>query len=161
MSVQKDQPKVEVRTPLFDRLVDRDASPMGRELRPMRTLGRGGLKESVRREMELLLNTRTSLPASRLSVRERSVIDYGIPDCSMFSPRSFDDRARLAELIRKAIVAYEPRLRDVRVAVDAAVGDEVAMAVRIEAMLVTGSVPEPVSFDTMLQTGDEALVVAG
>jgi type VI secretion system protein ImpF len=159
MNDQKGQQKIEVRTPLFDRLVDRDPT-LRRELRPMRTLERGGLKESVRREMELLLNTRTSLPASRLSLRDRSVIDYGIPDCSMFSPRSFEDRARLAEIIRRAIAAYEPRLAGVRVAVDVAAGDELAMAVRIEAMLITGSVPEPVSFDTVLQTGEGVAVHA-
>lgn len=160
MGDQKSSTKIEVRTPLFDRLVDHDPT-LRRELRPMRTLGRSGLKESVRRELEMLLNTRTSLPAGRLLLRERSVIDYGVPDCSMFSPRSFEDRARLADIIRRAIAAYEPRLADVRVTVELAPGDELAMSVRIEAMLVTGSVPEPVSFDTVLQSGEDTLVVAG
>ena len=152
--------RIEVRTPLFDRLVDDDLT-LTRELPPVRTLGREGLKESVRREMERLLNTRTSLPADRLALRERSVIDYGLPDCSMFSPRSSDDRARVGELIRRAIVAYEPRLSEVRVAVDVAPGHLLAMAVRVEAMLITGSVPEPVSFDTVLLNGQEVSVHAG
>ena len=159
MGDRKGEQKVEVRTPLFDRLVDRDPT-LRRELRPMRTLGRAGLRESVRRELEMLLNTRTSLPANRLSLRERSVIDYGIPDCSMFSPRSFDDRGRLAEILRRAIAAYEPRLAGVRVTVDVSPSDELAMAVRIEATLITGAVPEPVSFDTVLQSGEEVTVHA-
>jgi type VI secretion system lysozyme-like protein len=153
-------PKVEVRTPLFERLVDLDLT-LRHELRPMRTLGRGGLKESVRRDLEMLLNTRTSLPASRLSLRDRSVIDYGIPDCSLYSPRSFDDRQRLAELIRRAVVAFEPRLTEVRVLVEATEGDVVSMDVRIEATLLTGTVREPVSFDTLLHSNDEVTVHAG
>jgi type VI secretion system protein ImpF len=151
--------KIEVRTPLFDRLVDHDPT-LRRELRPMRTLDRGRLKESVRRELELLLNTRASLPAGRLSLRDRSVIDYGVPDFGFFSPRSFDDRTRMADLIRRAIVIYEPRLTDVRVFVDLAPGDELAVSVRIEAKLRTGTMPEPVSFDTVLQSGEEVAVHA-
>jgi type VI secretion system protein ImpF len=152
--------RIEVRTPLFERLVDNDLT-LERELRPMRTLGRKGLKDSVRRGLEMLLNTRTSLPANRLSLRDRSVIDYGLPDCSMFSPRSFDDRQRLAELIRRAVTAYEPRLADVRVVVEMSQGDEVSMDVHIEASLLIGSVREPVSFDTLLHAGDEVTVHAG
>jgi type VI secretion system protein ImpF len=151
--------KIQVREPLFDRLVDDDLT-LTRELAPARTLDRQGLKDSVRRELERLLNTRTSLPADVLSLRERSVIDYGIPDCSLFSPRSFDDRARVAELIRRAIVAYEPRLSEVRVAVDVAPGELLAMAVYVEAMLITGFVPEPVTFDTVLLNGAEVSVDA-
>jgi type VI secretion system lysozyme-like protein len=152
-------PKIEVPTLLFDRLVDLDTT-LTRELRPMRTLDRDGLEESVRREMERLLNTRTSFPADLLALRDRSVIDYGVPDCAMFSPRSFDDRARVAEHIRRAIVAYEPRLSEVRVTVGVAPAEILAMSVHIEAMLETGSVPEPVSFDTVLQNGEEVSVDA-
>jgi type VI secretion system protein ImpF len=144
--------KIEVRMPLFDRLVDRDPM-LRRELRPLRTLDRGGLKESVRRELERLLNTRSSLPADRLAARERSSIDYGVPDFSMFSAASFADRQRLAEIVRRAIVAYEPRLAGVRVYLEA-IGDDFRLFGRIEATLLTGRVAEPVHFDTVLQLGD-------
>lgn len=150
--------KVEVRTPLFDRLVDRDPA-LRREVRPLRTLDRGELKESVRRELEQLLNTRCSLPVQRLAARERTVIDYGIPDFSCFSARSHEDRARLAEIVRAAIVAYEPRLRDVRVRLDPKTGDDSAVTGRIEARLVTGRISEPVSFATVLQVGEGSVEV--
>lgn len=142
--------KIEVRTPLFDRLVDRDPR-LRREVRPLRTLDRRGLKESVRRELELLFNTRCSFPAHRFAGRELSVIDYGIPDFSTFSPRSFEDRERLAEVLRRAVEAFEPRLAQVRVRVEPFPGDDLALAGRVEALLLTESVPEPVSFDTVLQ----------
>jgi len=144
--------KIEVRMPLFDRLVDRDPT-LRRELHPLRTLDRGGLKESIRRELERLLNTRSSLPADRLAARERSSIDYGVPDFSMFSAASFADRQRLAEIVRRAIAAYEPRLAGVRVHLEHA-GDDFRLIGRIEAMLLTGRVAQPVHFDTVLQLGD-------
>lgn len=139
-----------VRTPLFDRLVDRDPG-LRRELRPLRTLDRRGLRESVRRELERLFNTRCPVPAHRLAGRPRTVLDYGIPDLSGFSPRSHEDRERLAAILRRAVEAYEPRLADVRVQLEADPHDELALAGRIQAVLVVGSVPEPVSFLTVLQ----------
>jgi type VI secretion system protein ImpF len=143
--------KVQVRMPLFDRLVDRDRF-LRRELRPMRTLDRRGVKESVRRELEQLFNTRCPVPAHRLAGRLRSVIDYGIPDFSTFSARNFDDRQRLADILRDAIEVYEPRLAQVSVSVEPKAGDDFVLVARIEAVLITENVPEPVSFTTTLQT---------
>ena len=106
--------KIEVRMPLFDRLVDRDPR-LPHELRPTRTLDRRGLRESVRRELEQLFNTRCPFPAHRLPIRERSVIDYGVPDFSVFSPRSYDDRVHLAELLRRTF-HRRPRLPELAAA---------------------------------------------
>jgi type VI secretion system lysozyme-like protein len=142
---------MEVRTPLFDRLVDQ-APKLRHEVRPARTLDRRGLQESVRRELERLLNTRCPFPAHRLTDRPRSVIDYGLPELTGFSPRSFDDRERLAVLIRRAIEAFEPRLIEIRVRLEPMPGDDLTLAGSIEALLLTESVPEPVSFETALAT---------
>ena len=143
--------KIEVRMPLFDRLVDRDLW-LRRELRSMRTLDRRGLRESVRRELEQLFNTRCPIPSHRLSLRPRSVIDYGISDFSTFSARKYEDRQRLADVLRRAIEAYEPRLAQVHVEVEPMAGDDFTLVARIDAMLVVENVPEPVSFTTTLQT---------
>jgi type VI secretion system protein ImpF len=153
--------KVEVRMPLFDRLVDRDRF-LHRELRPMRTLDRRGVKESVRRELEQLFNTRCPIPAHRLAGRLRSVIDYGIPDFSTFSARNQDDWPRLAAILRNAIEVYEPRLAQVQVEVKPLKGEDFILVAHIEAVLITENVPEPVSFTTTLQTKEgKAEVHAG
>ena len=136
--------------PLFDRLVDRDPR-LRHEMRPMRTLDRRGLRESVRRELEQLFNTRCPIPAHRLPIRERSVIDYGVPDFSVFSPRSYDDRVRLAELLRRAIEAFEPRLIDVQVSLEPHPGNDLSLLGLIEANLLTDMVAEPVSFETVVR----------
>ena len=151
---------MQVRTPLFDRLTDRDPL-LRRELKPMRTLDRRGLRESVRRELEQLFNTRCPVPQHHLIGRERTVIDYGIPDLSIFSARSFDDRGRIAEILRKAIEAYEPRLANPRIVVEQVPGEELALMARIEAMMVTETVPEPVSFLTVLQLKEGEVSVHG
>jgi type VI secretion system protein ImpF len=151
----------EVRAPLFDRLVDRDPRQHW-EPRPFRTLTPGELRESVRRELSRLLNTREPLPSRALGDRTRTVIDYGVPDFSSYSPRNHDDRQRLAEALRQAIDAYEPRLRQTRVTVEPVSGDDQALVGRIDAMLVVEEVHEPISFATIFESDQvEVLVDAG
>ena len=141
---------VEVRAPLFERLVDLDPRSQ-REVRPKRTLDRAGLKASVRRELLRLFNSRCPLPARLLADREKTVIDYGIPDFSTFFPRNHDDRVRLAAALRRAVEAFEPRLRQVSVTLEPS-ADHLALSGRIEGVLVVDEVAEPVSFPTVFQS---------
>ena len=120
----------------------------------MRTLDRAGLRESVRRELEQLFNTRCPIPSHRLPVGGRTVIDYGIPDFGTFSARNFNDHSRLADELRRAVEAYEPRLANVRVHVEPRTGDDMALTASIEAVMLTEDVPEAVLFVTMLQLKD-------
>jgi len=145
--------------PLFDRLVDRDRF-LSRELVQMRTYDRRGVRESVRRELEQLFNTRCPIPAHRLGSRPRTVIDYGIPDFSTFSARDHNDRARLATILRKAVEAYEPRLANVRVEIDPIVGNDFKLSGVIAADLVIDGVSEPVLFETALQIKEGTVQVA-
>lgn len=151
-------PKNQVHIPLFDRLVDRDRF-LRRELVQMRTVDRRGVKESVRRELEQLFNTRCPLPAHLHHTRPRTVIDYGIPDFSTLVARNPDDRVRLANILRRAIEIYEPRLANVRVAVDTVNGDELSLCGVITADLVFDGVPEPVLFTTALQMKEGSVEV--
>ena len=150
--------KIEVSVPLFDRLVDRQLD-LRREARPMRTLDRRGLKESVRRELEQLLNTRSPFPVHRLPPAERTVLDYGIPDFSMFSARRFADRQELAAMLRRAIEAFEPRLADVQVRLDMSADDSALMG-HITATLVVDRVAGPVTFDLMINPAEGRIGVA-
>jgi len=127
--------ELNVRTPLFDRLAGGE-----------RTLGREGLRESVRRELGLLFNTRSSFPSRRLGDVPLTVIDYGIPALTDFAAANADDHVRLAAALRTAIEAFEPRLTSVRVVVAPPADDAIALSVTIEATLVADGVREPVSF---------------
>lgn len=135
---------INVRAPLFDRLIE------GEEGARSRTLDRGGLKESVRRELERLFNTRSSLPAAELEARPRTVIDYGIPDFSHLSPQNPEDRARLVATLTKAVEAYEPRLRHVRIKIEDMNWEEHSMRILMEAELVEDPVGETISFESLV-----------
>lgn len=130
---------------LFDRLVDREPH-VPTEPQPWRALTRQELYDSVRREVGWLLNTHCPLPAHQLDERERSVINYGMPDFSMFSPHSEADQRRLAHLLMRTIAAFEPRLRQVRVTVEQSMDDRKTLLARVEAVLVVESVVEPITF---------------
>ena len=138
------------RASLIDRLVDRDPRSQW-EAPPFRTLSREELKESVLRDLEWLLNTRTSLPGSLLDEKDLTVIDYGIPDFGLYSPANPNHQRLLAQRIRRSISAFEPRLQKVRVTVEPEMPDEKTLTIHIDAVLVVEPFREPVSFQTVLQ----------
>lgn len=135
---------------LFDRLIDLDPT-IPTEPQPLRTLNRRELRESVRREVERLLNTRCPIPAHLLDERERTVIDYGIPDLAEFGAHKADDHKRLALIFTQTIAAFEPRLRRVRVSVERLPDTKRGLVARIEGLLVVESVTEPVSFPIVIR----------
>ena len=130
---------------LFDRLVDRKGSE-SEEWRPLRVLEKDEVRESVCRELEKLFNARCPVPRDRLKDRERTVIDYGLLDFSSLYTAAAGDQQRLAAEISKVISVYEPRLREVRVTIEPDRGKENRLVVRIDAVLLTESVREAVSF---------------
>jgi type VI secretion system lysozyme-like protein len=132
--------------PLFDHLTVRPPEPPRGA-----SAARFRLRESVRAELERLLNSRVSVPAHRLRERGRTVIDYGIPDFSYLSPRSRPARDWLETEITDALEAFEPRLRNVRVDFEPSSDDPKAMTVRIHALLVGEAGTEPLSFPVLLR----------
>jgi type VI secretion system protein ImpF len=144
------EPKVRsgARALLFDRLVDTEPQSQ-KEVRPLRTLDKNGLRASIRRELGRLLNTRCPMPLTPID--ERTVINYGIPDFSWLSLHNGDHRARLASWIRDAIVAYEPRLADVQVTVDPPIKSERSLTAKIEANLRIETIREPVAFTVVVK----------
>lgn len=152
--------KTQVRMPLFDRLVDHDPQ-LRREGRPLRTLTRSDLRESIRRELTHLLSTRVQLPQRQLESRQRTVIDYGVPDFGSFSAKNPNHRQSLAEILARTIEIYEPRLCDVRVHLDVSPKSADALVGRIEANLVVESVREPVSFTTVLDDKEGTVTLDG
>ena len=110
------------------------------------------MRESIKRDMEWLLNTRQPPidGIDRFALACRSVIHYGLIDTSALSLSSSTDTARLQKAVRECILAFEPRLLDVKVVIE---GDTVAqrkLRFRIEAHIDLDPVPEEISFDTVL-----------
>jgi len=148
---------------VFDRLLDDDPAS-SHEPAMTRAESIDRLKESVRRDLEWLLNTRRTpetAPES-LQLLQRSLYHYGLPDTTSMSRDSVEVRTRLARLVEQSITAFEPRLDGVRVTL--AGGEKSAIgSVRfvIEAMLRMDPSPERISFDTLLSTGAGSVVTVG
>ena len=136
---------------VLDRLVDLEprVSTEPPASRP-RTLAR--LKESVKRDLEWLLNTKQTPEApSGLDELDASSWSYGLPDLSTAGMSSVKDRERLRLTIESAIRRFEPRLQGVEVTpVEARTADR-SIRFRIDAMLRVEPAPEPVTFDSMFQ----------
>jgi type VI secretion system lysozyme-like protein len=146
---------------LFERLTDDDpASPD--EARPLRVLDRSALRQSVRRELFCLLNTRSPRPEAFESGERLTVLDYGVPDFSHRFASSAEDRLRYAEILLRAITAFEPRLRQVRVSLEPSPDDQAKLTGLIDAILEVGTVKEPVSFPLAVGsvTGEAAVLVS-
>jgi len=138
---------------VLDRLIDLE--PENSLENPLsRTQSVRVLKSAVRRDLEWLLNTRqiVDTPDEALKEANRSVYVYGLPDLSALTMATAGDRNRLTKQLTAAIANFEPRLTNVRLSLvekpDAAKKD---VHLRIEAMLRMDPVPEPVSFDTVIE----------
>jgi len=138
---------------VLDRLMDTE--PENRIENPLsRAQSVRLLKSSVRRDLEWLLNTRriADPPDEGLKEVNKSTYVYGLPDLSAISVGSSGDRNRLVRQIVATINMFEPRLANVRVVlVEAPDAGKKDVRMRIEAMLRMDPVPEPISFDTVIE----------
>lgn len=147
--------------PLLDRLLD-DApdSERDRVLSNQEVLE--ALRASVRRDLQSLLNARRRWLSWPINLRElaTSPVGFGLPD---FAAGAFGDPTR-REILRKevedTIRRFEPRFLSLKVSL--VQSDDVlsgTLRLRIEALLDADPAPEPVGFDTLLDTArDEVLV---
>lgn len=151
----RDPKKVEGgRALLFERLAGGDPPAAREGARPFRVHETAALKESVRRELARLFNTRSSTGlGARGAGGEMSVLDYGVPDFTALSALSGDDRVRLSAAVAQSIAAFEPRLRDVRVTAEGLRSNDRALILRLDAMLVVGDHAEPISFPLLVRAG--------
>jgi type VI secretion system lysozyme-like protein len=131
---------------LFERLVDDQYDSDEVEPCPLRVHDLAALKESVRRELVRLLNTRCPVPSRLLGAEERTTLDYGIPDFSSLSAHSLNDQRHIAAVVAATITAFEPRLREVYVEAESAAQDSHSILLRLGARLGVDRHAEPVSF---------------
>lgn len=100
---------------LFERLFD-DEPHVPAEPRPLRHYDEAGLRESIQRELERLLNTRRG-PKPPHPAARGTVLAYGVPDRVVESASGVRDQERLVRDIEGAVQAFEPRLEEVVVTV--------------------------------------------
>jgi len=111
-------------------------------------------RESLARDLEDLLNTRTALAPELLQAFPecaRSVLTFGLADFSGLSLGSSDDRARVCARVRQAVERHDPRLQQVQVRVADGQGRANHIDITISGLLRLPGVRTPVSFNVTLQ----------
>lgn len=144
-----------VRLPLLDRLIDAEPERAA-DAPASAAAGIEQLRRSVHRDLEALLNARRpwrSAPETAPALR-LSPVGYGIPD---FTAGAFNDRRQREGLraeIEETIRRFEPRLAQIRVQLAEDGGDLLrgTLRLRIDALLRVDPAPEPIIFDTMVDT---------
>jgi type VI secretion system protein ImpF len=135
---------------LFERLTDFEPLTPS-EKKPFIYSTKEELKESVRREVSWLLNTRSPFPSFYLDAQEQTTFNYGIPDLfSLFFPLDTQGQRRLSRLLGKIIAGFEPRLRNVEANLERYDDINRSLWLRIDAHLVVDTISEPISFLVML-----------
>lgn len=145
---------------VLDRLLDFEPEVSSEAIKS-RAKSLRDLKQSVRRDMEWLLNTRRYIEEipSTLEETTRSLANYGLPDFTGISTKNLAEQKRLVKEIETSIKTFEPRLIDVKVSVEPVGGTERTLNFKIEARLQVEPAPEPVVFDTILQLGSGEYMV--
>ena len=119
-------------------------------------------KESLKRDMEWLLNTRQPPIAGidSFDAASRSVIHYGLIDTSSLSHASLTDHKRIQQAVQECITNFEPRLQNTTVTI--ADGDLKKRQLRfhIEGQIRLDPAPEEILFDTVLDLTSGEYVVS-
>lgn len=139
--------EMQVQQSILDRLSEKQEWPT------TQTASLRFLKESIRRDLEELLNTRRPLAREleNYASARSSVLNYGLDDLSGIAPLSQGNVQELQQAVHRCIAEYEPRLHDVTVS--AGNGNDLLrreIRLHIEATLPVHPSAEIVSFDTML-----------
>jgi type VI secretion system lysozyme-like protein len=146
-----------LRAPLFDRLVD-SAPEARKELMPLRVHDRDALFSSIARDLQRLLNARSATDAP-LDPARATVLDYGIPDFSQLSAASVTDRRHLAETLRAAISAFEPRLQEIFIRIEDSGNSPNQILGSISCKVRLGKMLEPITFPILLHSGEHSVEV--
>jgi len=146
---------------LLDRLIDREPH-IRAEASVARAQSYRELKESVRRDLEWLLNTRrTPHEAPSGTELERSVYNYGLPDFSNAALNVPEDRRRIARLMEMTIGAFEPRLTNIQVTVQEGTAGSRLLQFHIEGALRMSPAPQRVFFDAKLELTNRQYKIEG
>jgi type VI secretion system protein ImpF len=110
-------------------------------------------KEALRRDLEWLLNTRQP-PIPKLAGYPRaaaSIVNFGLPDITSMGLASAADHRQLRIAIEACLRNFEPRLTDVRVAVEGSDKVDRRLRFHIEGNMKLDPAPEEITFDTVLE----------
>jgi len=152
-----------VKLSVLDRLLD-DAPEMERDRPLSATDALTVLRRAVRRDLEALLNARRRLWAIPRIFPElwNSSMAFGLPDYSAGAMNEQGSREVLRREIERCIRKFEPRLVHVAVSLVPRKNDlDTTLQLKIEALLHADPAPEPISFDTIVNSATAEVEVTG
>jgi type VI secretion system protein ImpF len=154
--------EVRIAISVLDRLIDYEPE-VSQEPLASRSRNLRQLKQAVRRDLEWLLNTREYIGEIPPDLKEvqHSLAVYGLPDFTSTSIKDPNNQERLRRAIEEEIVLFEPRLESVNVTLVPGNEKERAMHFRIDGLLRVDPVSEPVTFDTVLDSGSSHFTLKG
>jgi type VI secretion system protein ImpF len=152
--------EIRITPSVLDRLLDFEPRE-SREAPKSHSKTLADLKQSVKRDLEWLLNTRHNgvQIAETLEEVNQSLAVYGLPDLTSLSARNPNEQSRLAKALETALRIFEPRFINVKVSLEPIDNTDRQLRFHIEAHLDIEPVPEPISFDTVLSVGSGEFAV--
>lgn len=142
-----------LRPSILDRLID-DEPHMQVEGEVTRHQRIRDLRNSVRRDLEALLNSRYRLlaPPEELEELQTSLVNYGLPDLATVNITDLDKKREFTRNLEKVLRTYEPRFKSVKVSYqDNKDRTDRTLRFRIDATLYADPSPEVVVFDSVLE----------
>lgn len=120
------------------------------------------LRNSIRRDLECLLNTRFHIiePSSDLVEVQKSIFNYGLPDLATVNIMDVDRRKKFINHLENTLKRYEPRFKSVKVVfIDNEDSIDRTLRFRINTVIYADPLPEVVVYDSMLDSVTRSLNV--
>ncbi len=145
--------KKKLRPSILDRLLDNDPSKsMEVDVDQHQKLKQ--LRQSVRRDLESLLNTRYRMlePDNTLMETKKSILNYGLPDLATINISDKAKRKQFIQHLESIMIEFEPRFKSIKITyLENSDSLDRTLRFRIDATLYADPSPEVVVFDSILE----------
>jgi type VI secretion system protein ImpF len=145
--VAKTESQILVTQSLIDRLANVETWPTTRRA------SEAMYRESLKRDLEWLLNTRQPLLPQLDAYPDAaaSVVNFGLPDIQGFNGSNGKDKNSLSALLLKAVRTFEPRIKQPRVYVVSTDVNSRRLRFHIEGQISFENMQEEITFDTVYE----------
>lgn len=146
--------KHKLRPSILDRIIDDSPEVIQKEHQSNDKFNLNHLKNSVRRDLESLFNSRyriSDVPPELVEVKQ-SLVNYGLPDLATINMIDIGKRSEFCKKIEATIKYFEPRFQSVKVKYLENIDNiDRTLRFRIEAVLYAEPMPEKIIFDSILE----------
>lgn len=154
-------PKKKLRASILDRLIDNEPHNQT-ELDMAHHHQVKQLRESVKRDLETLLNTRHHLikPPDELRHLDKSLLNYGLPDLATVNIVDDVKRNEFTRYLEQILREYEPRFKSVNVNyIENKDKTDRTLRFRIDAVIYADPQPETIIFDSVMESVTRAVTL--